>query len=89
MPLKYTRAIIDAIHDNRLSEAPTTEDKTFGLQIVTECPGVPKEMLVPKMSWKKPEEYDAKAAHLAELFKKNFKKYEEGTSEEIRKAGPR
>jgi len=89
MPLKYTRAIIDAIHSNQLTDAKTVEDKTFGFQMVTECEGVPGEMLVPRKAWKNGDDYDKKALFLAELFKKNFKKYEEGAGPEILNAGPR
>lgn len=89
MSLKYTRAIIDAIHSGRLSDAPTVEDAVFGFNLVSECPGVPGEVLNPRKAWKNPADYDAKAKHLAELFKKNFKKFEEGCSSEVRNAGPK
>ena len=46
MPLPYTRAIVDAIHDGTLAEAPTTEDPIFGFGVVVECPNVPDEILI-------------------------------------------
>jgi phosphoenolpyruvate carboxykinase (ATP) len=41
MSLKYTRAILDAIHDGSLAKAPTVEDPIFGLHVPTACANVP------------------------------------------------
>lgn len=87
--LKYTRAIIDAIHSGALDNAPTTTDPIFGIEVPTECPGVPSEILIPRGTWADGEAYDKAANKLADLFNKNFKHFEEGCSEEIRNAGPR
>jgi phosphoenolpyruvate carboxykinase (ATP) len=74
--LRTTRAIIDAIHDGSLAGAQTTRDPMFGLDVVTECPGVPGEMLLPRNTWKDPDAYDAAANRLVGLFRDNFKQYE-------------
>jgi phosphoenolpyruvate carboxykinase (ATP) len=89
MKLAYTRAIIDAIHSGELSDAPTIDDPVFGVAIPTACSGVPSEILVPKNTWTDKASYDATAAKLAELFASNFKKFADGSSEEIGAAGPR
>ena len=86
--LKHTRAIIDAIHTGALTTAKTQRDTTFGVDVVTECPNVPSEMLVPRNAWADKSAYDAAAKKLAGLFKANFKTYEGGASAEIRAAGP-
>jgi phosphoenolpyruvate carboxykinase (ATP) len=88
-PLKYTRAIVDAINNNQLGDLPTVEDKLFGFHVPTSCPGVPEQMMIPKNAWKDGASYDKTASHLAELFKKNFKKYQDGASKEICEAGPK
>jgi len=88
-PLKHTRAIVDAINNNSLADVKTVEDKTFGFDVPTSCPNVPEQMMIPKNAWKDGASYDRSSAHLADLFKKNFKKYEDGASKEIREAGPR
>ncbi len=88
-PLKYTRAICDAINNNELATMPTTEDKTFGFQVPAKCPGVPDKMMQPRETWPNAADYDKKAAELAGLFKKNFKKYEAGCTAEIVGAGPK
>jgi phosphoenolpyruvate carboxykinase (ATP) len=86
--LKHTRAIIDAIHRGELAKAPTERDPVFGVDVVTECPGVPSDLLVPSRAWSDKAAYDAAAKKLADLFKKNFKTYEAEVSSEIAGAGP-
>lgn len=86
--LKYTRAIIDAIHDGSLAKQETKTDSVFGVEVPVACEGVPSELLDPKSTWYDGGEYDLAAQKLANLFHDNFKKYEDGSSEEIRNAGP-
>ena len=87
--LHCTRAIIDAIHSGSLTSAPTQTDPVFGFEVITECPNVPKEMLVPEDTWKDRTAYQATARKLASLFIKNFLTFENGVSEAVRAAGPK
>jgi phosphoenolpyruvate carboxykinase (ATP) len=89
MKLKYTRAIVDAIHSGALLSAPTVEDSVFGVQVPSTCPEVPPEMLIPRNTWADKAAYDAQAKKVAGLFRDNFKKYEGQASAEVRAAGPR
>jgi phosphoenolpyruvate carboxykinase (ATP) len=86
--LKNTRAIIDAIHNGELAKAKTQRDLAFGFDVVTECPNVPSEILVPRNAWADTAAYEAAARKLSDLFKENFKKYEVGASAEVKAAGP-
>jgi phosphoenolpyruvate carboxykinase (ATP) len=88
MSLKYTRAIIDAVNDGTLVDAPTETDPVFGLEIPTKCPNVPDEILVPKNTWSDQGAFEKTAAKLAQLFADNFQKYTDHASEEIQAAGP-
>jgi phosphoenolpyruvate carboxykinase (ATP) len=88
MSLKYTRAIIDAIHDGSLSQAPTVTDPAFGLEVPTVCAGVPEKMLIPKNTWPDEEAFEKTAAKLARLFVENFKHYEGEACEATRESGP-
>jgi len=88
MSLPHTRAIINAIHDGSLNDVEYVVDPRFGLAVPTSCPGVPSEILTPKNTWADKDAYDAQALKLAKLFNENFKKYEEGSSDEIIAAGP-
>jgi phosphoenolpyruvate carboxykinase (ATP) len=87
--LKYTRAIIDAIHSGALADVATQPDPVFGLAVPTSCPDVPSEMLQPRNTWADKAAYDEKAKKVAALFRENFKKYEGQASAEIRGAGPK
>ena len=88
MKLALTRAIVDAIHSGKLATAATVRDPVFGFDIVSECPGVPGNVLQPRQAWKDAAAYDATAAKLAGLFKKNFEQYTASTSAEILAGGP-
>jgi phosphoenolpyruvate carboxykinase (ATP) len=87
--LAHTRAIVDAIHGGQLAQAATQPDPIFGLDVVTTCPNVPDEILIPRNTWKDPDAFDQAARRLAGLFVENFKKYADGVSDEVRAAGPR
>ena len=87
--LKYTRAIIDAIHSGALAKAPTAEDPVFGLAVPTSCPDVPPELLMPRNTWSDKAGYDEKAKKLAGLFRENFNKFEAQASAEVRAGGPK
>ena len=89
MKLKYTRAIIDAIHDGALAEVETVTDSIFGLAIPTSCPQVPSERLSPKNTWSDGAAYDAQAQKLAQLIVDNFKQFSAGSSAATVAAGPK
>jgi phosphoenolpyruvate carboxykinase (ATP) len=86
--LAHTRAILDAIHEGALARAKTERDPVFGIDVVTECPGVPAALLTPRSVWSDAARYDAAAAKLAGLFRENFRIYESGVGPDIRAAGP-
>ncbi|MCP4418893.1 MAG: phosphoenolpyruvate carboxykinase (ATP) [Chloroflexi bacterium] len=86
--LKYTRAIIDAIHDGSLNDVAYTTDPVFGLAVPTSCPNVPSELLIPKNTWADDVAFDKQVRKLADLFNKNFEQYKEGSSDAIINAGP-
>ncbi|HYP00082.1 MAG TPA: phosphoenolpyruvate carboxykinase [Pyrinomonadaceae bacterium] len=89
MKIKYTRAMIRAILNGSLAEVETRPDPIFGVGVPVSCPEVPPEVLVPRNTWKDPEAYDRKARELAERFNRNFKKYEDGVSEQVRAVAPK
>jgi phosphoenolpyruvate carboxykinase (ATP) len=71
-----------------LANVPMVPDPFFGVLVPQCCPDVPAALLEPRLAWKKPQEYDAQARRLAELFRKNFQKYAGQVTEEVRRAGP-
>ena len=86
--LANTRAIIDAIHSGALVTAKTQSDPVIGFDVVTECPNVPAEILIPRNVWADKAAFDAMAKKLAGLFIKNFTAYEGGVSPEVKAGGP-
>ena len=86
--LAYTRALVDAIHGGALAGAKARRDPVFGVEMATECPGVPADILQPREAWADKAAYDASARKLAGLFIENFKKYESGVDAEVRAASP-
>ncbi|KAG0033879.1 Protein kinase C-like 1 [Podila clonocystis] len=90
--LKYSRAIIDAIHDGSLAEAEYETYPVFGLQIPKAMANVPSEVLNPATAWKEtstPAEFQSTVNKLATLFNENFAKYSSEASEEVIAAGPK
>ncbi len=86
--LKYTRAIVDAIHNGELAKAEFATDSIFGIEIPSACEGVPTELLNPRDTWTQGARFDETARKLAYLFKSNFTAYEDGVSDDVKKAGP-
>ncbi len=87
MNLPYTREMLTQALSGHLDDVEYTTDPVFGLEIPLRCPPVPPELLNPRSSWDDSEAYDAKAAHLAGLFRKNFEQFD-GVTPEVRAAGP-
>lgn len=87
--LRYTRAIIDAIHNGDFENVETHTLKRFNLEVPTSCPGVPPSILIPKNTWEEQKGYDDTLDKLVKLFNKNFAQYEELVNPEIVEAGPK
>ena len=88
MPLRFTRSIIDAIHNGSLKSTSTMTDSVFGFETVTECQGVPAEMLQPQLAWNDGDAYRQTAQSLAERFRENFQQYSADADPEVIDAGP-
>ncbi len=89
MPLEYTRAIVDAIHNGQLAEAPLAEEPIFGLRVPRSVKGVPQRILHPEQGWADKDAYRRTAEKLANLFVANFQPYADGAGADVCAAGPR
>ena len=87
-PLKYTRAILDAIHSGELANVEYEVYDTFGLSVPKTCPNVPDELLNPAKSWNGTADFKEEVQKLGKLFMENFKKYQDEATPEVLKAGP-
>jgi phosphoenolpyruvate carboxykinase (ATP) len=72
MSIGHTRALLNAALDGKLDGVETETLPTLNLKIPKSCPGVPAEVLNPRNTWKDKAAYDAAAAKLRDMFRKNF-----------------
>ncbi|KAK9759447.1 Protein kinase C-like 1, partial [Basidiobolus ranarum] len=87
--LKYSRAIIDAIHNGELAQAEFENYPIFNIEIPKGVSNVPNEVLNPSAAWKGTKEsYVATVEKLAGLFNENFQLYADQATPEIIAAGP-
>ena len=86
--IEYSRAMVTAALTGSLDIVKFSQNEIFNLDVPTECPGVPSEILEPKSTWVDKDAYDLSAKKLAQMFVDNFRKFE-NISAEIRLAGPR
>jgi len=73
--LKDTRAIIDAIIDSSIEDAPKTRIPIMNLEVPTELPNVSEGILDPRDSYSDVAEWEEKAKDLAAKYIKNFEQY--------------
>ena len=89
MPLKATRAIIDAILSGELDGADTRTDPTFGFEVPVTITGIDPSLLDPRGTWADSGAYDMQAEKLAEMFNNNFAAFERHVGSDVRNALPR
>ena len=86
--LKYTRAIINAIHSGELDDVETFESPIFNFQIPTHCTGVPDKVLDPAKAWQGSDDFERTLENLGQRFISNFKTFEDQATPDILAAGP-
>lgn len=88
--IKATRAIIDAILDGSIDDAPTAIVPMFNLTVPTSLPGVESHLLDPRKTYENEDQWTAGAEKLAQLFIDNFVQYTDTDSGlELVAAGPK
>jgi len=88
MPIKATRKCIDAILEGSIRDATFVKDPVFGFEYPTELPGVPQGILDPRNAWEDKEAYDAQRLKLANMFKDNYRLYQEPGMTDYSTGGP-
>ena len=89
MKLSFTRAMITAALNGKLTDVSYTYHPVFGLMMPETCEGVPAEILNPRNTWTDKQAYDEKANELANAFLENFKQFEDFANDEMRSALPK
>lgn len=87
MSLKYTRQIIDCIHDGSLEKSQFQTLPVFNLSVPKSCNGVPSEILNPKDTWQDKSGYDETIKKLADKFKSNMKHFEDKVPKNVLSTG--
>jgi phosphoenolpyruvate carboxykinase (ATP) len=89
MPIKETRALLNAALDGSLNNAEFRKDANFGFEVPIEVPGVDTSILDPRSTWADKDEYDRTAAKLIDLFVANFAEFEPHVDEGVRQSAPK
>jgi phosphoenolpyruvate carboxykinase (ATP) len=89
MPIKLTRALLNAALDGSLKDAEFRIDPNFGFRVPVSVTGVDPAVLDPRESWTDKAQYDATAAKLVDLFNENFAQFADHVDEEVRQSAPR
>ncbi|MGS1017643.1 phosphoenolpyruvate carboxykinase [Allosphingosinicella humi] len=88
MPIKATRALLNAALDGSLKNAEFRTDPCFGFQVPVSVPGVDTAILNPRETWVDKADYDATANKLVKLFIDNFAKFEAHVDQGVKEAAP-
>ena len=86
--IAHSRAILSAVLEGKLDQVDYYIDPWFGFEIPQSCAGVPTDILNPADSWSDKKAYKETIEVLVSQFKKNMKRYEESTPQEVLLAGP-
>jgi phosphoenolpyruvate carboxykinase (ATP) len=88
MPIKATRALLNAALDGSLANVEFRTDPNFGFAVPVSVPGVDSAILDPRGTWADKADYDATAAKLVKLFTDNFAKFEAHVDAAVLAAAP-
>jgi phosphoenolpyruvate carboxykinase (ATP) len=88
MPIKATRALLNAALDGSLNNAEFRKDPNFGFHFPVAVPGVDSKILDPREAWTDKAAYDATAQKLVQAFIDNFEQFEQHVDEGVKQAAP-
>jgi phosphoenolpyruvate carboxykinase (ATP) len=89
MPIKATRALLNAALDGSLNDGEFRKDPNFGFEVPVSVAGVDPALLDPRGAWSDPAAYDATAQDLVRKFIANFADFAAHVDEGVRQAAPR
>ena len=88
MPIAATRALLRAALSGELAGVEYRKDPVFGFDVPVAVPGVQAGLLNPRLTWADPTAYDTKAHELAQMFRKNFERFQD-VAPGVAASGPR
>ncbi|WP_022681425.1 phosphoenolpyruvate carboxykinase [Sphingobium bisphenolivorans] len=86
MPIKVTRALLNAALDGSLNNVEFRTDPNFGFQVPVAVPGVDATILDPRATWGDKAAYDETAGKLVKQFVDNFAQFADHVDESVRGA---
>ncbi|MCJ8325416.1 MAG: phosphoenolpyruvate carboxykinase [Rhizobiales bacterium] len=89
MPIKATRALLEAALSGSLDKVAMRIDENFGLQVPISVANVDTKLLNPRDTWADESAYDQQAEALAIMFRNNFVKYQDRVSVAVMDAAPK
>ena len=89
MAIRHTRALLRSALDGSLTQMEFHREPFFGLSIPAHVPGIPDEVLDPRLSWADKADYDRTAKSLIKRFEDNFSTYETGVGDDVKAAAIR
>jgi phosphoenolpyruvate carboxykinase (ATP) len=89
MPIKATRALLNAALDGSLNNAEFRKDPNFGFEFPVAVPWVDSAILDPREAWVDKAEYDVTARNLVQQFIDNFAQFEDHVDEGVRQSAPK
>lgn len=89
MPIKATRALLNAALDGSLNAVEFAKDPNFGFDVPVAVPGVDTKLLNPRDAWEDKAQYDATARTLVQQFVDNFAQFEDHVDEGVKQAAPK
>ena len=88
MPIKATRALLNAALDGSLNDTTFRKDQNFGFEVPVSVEGVDGAILDPRSTWADTDEYDRTAQKLVQLFVDNFAVFADHVDQGVRDAAP-
>ena len=89
MPIKATRALLNAALDGSLNDAQFNVDPNFGFEVPVAVAGVDSALLDPRGAWADAAEYDKTARELVGKFIENFAQFADHVDASVLEAAPK
>ena len=89
MPIRATRALLNAALDGTLANVEFRIDPNFGFDVPVSVEGVDDAILDPRNTWSDKAAYDAQAQKLVRLFIDNFAQFEAHVDANVIQAAPK
>jgi len=89
MPIKATRALLNAALDGTLNHGEFRKDPYFGFEVPVAVAGVDSKLLDPREAWADPADYEKTAADLVRKFIDNFEQFADHVDQGVRDSAPK